>query len=255
MVKHADLLICDSVHIEEYIRQEYRRYQPHTTYIAYGTAAVKQTGEGEEKLKEWYRSFGLSEQSYYLVVGRFVPENNYETMLREFCASHTTRKLVLITNVEQNAFYENLDKETHFTKDDRICFAGTVYDEQLLQRIRENAYGYLHGHEVGGTNPSLLEALLATKLNLLCQVGFNQEVGGEAAFYWTKEKGDLAALIDRSDAIEPEERNRMGAMAKERMNRLYSWERIIKQYEEVFQEVYVGYGADQDTDIGCTGSL
>ncbi|ETJ25548.1 Glycosyltransferase, partial [human gut metagenome] len=68
--------------------------------------------------------------------------------------------------------YEELRQKTGFDKDERIKFVGTVYDQELLKKIRENAYGYLHGHEVGGTNPSLLEALATTDLNLLLDVGF-----------------------------------------------------------------------------------
>ena len=73
-----------------------------------------------------------------------------------------------------------LDNKLHFSKDKRIKFVGTVYDKELLKKIRENAYAYFHGHEVGGTNPSLLEALGATKLNLLLGVGFNREVAEDA---------------------------------------------------------------------------
>lgn len=234
MVKHADLLVCDSKNIEQYIKDTYRRYQPETTYIAYGTETLPKTREGEEKLAEWYKQFGLKPQEYYLIVGRFVPENNYRTMLREFCRSNTARKLVLITNAEHNTFYKKLDEETHFSQDERICFAGTVYDAELLQRIRENAYGYFHGHEVGGTNPSLLEALSATDLNLLCDVNFNREVGGTAAWYWNKEDGNLAALIERADKTDAGERQRLGMQAKKRMQQNYSWKQIIGQYETLF---------------------
>ena len=77
--------------------------------------------------------------------------------------------------IEENKFYEDLKEKTLFYKDPRIKFVGTVYDIELLKKIRENAYGYIHGHEVGGTNPSLLEALATTDLNLLLDVGFNKE--------------------------------------------------------------------------------
>mgnify|MGYP006962344904 FL=1 len=85
-------------------------------------------------------------------------------MIREFMASDSTKDLVIITNVEENAFYESLKEKTGFLNDKRIKFAGTVYDAALLAEIRCFAYGYFHGHEVGGTNPSLLEALSTTCL-------------------------------------------------------------------------------------------
>lgn len=233
MVKHADLLICDSKNIEQYIQADYEKYRPQTAYIAYGTNEYRME-EPSQALLNWYVRHGLHTEEYYLVVGRFVPENNYETMLREFMSSGTSRKLVLITNVEQNDFYETLREKTHFDRDERIRFVGTVYEEDLLAQIRFFAYGYLHGHEVGGTNPSLLEALSTTKLNLLLDVGFNREVGEDAAWYWTKNAGSLAQLIDGADRMEQEERERLGVRAKSRMRECYSWRSIVKQYEDLF---------------------
>lgn len=252
MVKHANLLVCDSKNIEQYIKEDYKKYQPKTTFLAYGTNAldtladvmdedifdsdsndsgtVKQDG----KLATWYEEHALQAQNYYLVVGRFVPENNYETMIREFMASDTPRKLALITNVEHNKFYEQLRDTTHFDRDERICFVGTVYDEVLLSAIRQNAYGYLHGHEVGGTNPSLLEALSTTELNLLLDVGFNREVGEDGALYWSKEPGQLAELLHQADAMEEEQRVRLGKLSHERMRQYYSWDGIVAQYEQLF---------------------
>mgnify|MGYP003294875584 CR=1 FL=1 len=101
-------------------------------------------------------------------------------------------------------------------------------------KIRENAYGYFHGHEVGGTNPSLLEALSSTNLNLLLKVGFNQEVAEDAALYWEKEEGNLAALIDQADQLPPETILEFGAMANKRIQEAYSWDYIGSRYAEAF---------------------
>ncbi|MTV85693.1 glycosyl transferase, partial [Streptococcus pneumoniae] len=91
-------------------------------------------------------------------------------------------------------------KETGFDKDLRVKFVGTVYDQELLKYIRENAFAYFHGHEVGGTNPSLLEALASTKLNLLLDVGFNREVGEDGAIYWKKD--ELAHVIEEVERFD-----------------------------------------------------
>ena len=150
MVKHADLLICDSKTIEKYIHEDYRQYNPQTTYIAYGTDLEKsKLHENSPKVVQWYQEKNIQPDNYYLVVGRFVPENNYETMIREFMKSDTKKDFVLITNVEHNKFYDNLKRETNFEQDSRIKFVGTVYNQELLKYIRENAFAYLHGHEVG----------------------------------------------------------------------------------------------------------
>lgn len=234
MVRQADLLVCDSKNIAAYIRREYSQYHPQTAYIAYGAETEPVTsGDADRKLREWYDAHGLRAGEYYLVVGRFVPENNYETMIREYRKSGTKKAFVLITEVN-DSFLEKLKKTTGFDKDPGIIFAGTVYDQDLLKKIREHAYGYFHGHEVGGTNPGLLEALGRTDLNLLLDVGFNREVAGDAACYWTKESGSLAALIGAADAMDSRQIRELGKQARERIRKYYSWEYITARYEELF---------------------
>lgn len=100
-----------------------------------------------------------------------------------------------------------------------------------MKKIREGAYGYFHGHEVGGTNPSLLEALGSTNLNLLLDVGFNREVAQDAAMYWTKDDGNLAQLIDNCENID---REQIGNKAKERIKTAYSWEFISERYNQIW---------------------
>jgi rhamnosyltransferase len=234
MVEHSDLLICDSKNIEKYIKNNYVKYSPKTTFIAYGAETRKsKLKQDNKKLLEWYKENGLSAKSYYLVVGRFVPENNYETMIREFMKSQSKRDFILITNIS-NKFLSELKVKTAFNRDSRIKFVGTVYDQELLMKIRENAYGYFHGHEVGGTNPSLLEALGSTELNLLLDVGFNREVAEDSALYWNKGNGNLANLIETADKLPEEEIATLSSKAKNRIMKFYSWEHITRMYKKLF---------------------
>ena len=234
MVKRADLLVCDSKNIEKYIQESYAQYSPATTFIAYGAETRKsKLSDDDAKLTGWYAEKGLSAKQYYLVVGRFVPENNYETMIREFMQSKTDKIFAIITNVNDK-FLEELESKLHYRADPRIRFVGTVYDQELLMKIRENAYGYFHGHEVGGTNPSLLEALGCTDLNLLLGVGFNREVAEEAALYWTKESGSLARLIEQADVMSAEQIAALGVAAKKRIATAYSWQFITDEYAKLF---------------------
>lgn len=241
MVKYCDKVICDSVNIEHYIQESYNGKgvhgaSPDTTFIAYGAETRKSVLTNQDsRLLGWYAQHGITAKEYYLIVGRFVPENNYETMLREFMKSNTRKKLVLITNVNDK-FLARLEEQLHYRSDSRICFAGTVYDRELLMKIRENAYAYLHGHEVGGTNPSLLEALSSTPLNLLLKVGFNEEVAGDEALYWTKDSDNLANLINKVETMKEEEILDYGKKAKARIQDAYSWDFIAGQYETLFLE-------------------
>lgn len=239
MIKYCDLAICDSVNIEKYIHECYdgkgiKGANPKTTFIAYGAETRKsKLSDNDKKLLSWYQEKGLSVKNYYLVVGRFVPENNYETMIREYMKCNSKKDFAIITNVNEK-FLEELENRLHFRQDKRIKFVGTVYDQELLMKIRENAYGYFHGHEVGGTNPSLLEALGSTELNLLLDVGFNREVAEEAAVYWSKEDGNLSVLINEADNMGREEIKNMGEKAKNRIKEAYSWQYICDRYAEVF---------------------
>ena len=133
------------------------------------------------------------------MVGRFVPENNYETMIKEFMRSSVKKDLVVITNVNDK-FYNSLEKKIHFKSDPRIKFVGTVYDQELLKKIRENAYAYLHGHEVGGTNPS----------------------------------GSLANLLDNTENLNQEDIEHLSKEARNRILSEYSWDLIGRKYLNVF---------------------
>lgn len=239
MVKYSDRIICDSVNIQHYIQETYKgrcvgRRDPDTTFVAYGTETRRSLlADNDPVFESWLRMKGLKKGEYYLVVGRFVPENNYETMIREYMSTNSSRSLALITNANKRLL-EGLEDRLHFSTDSRIRFTGTVYDQELLMKIRENAFGYFHGHEVGGTNPSLLEALGSTEVNLLLDVCFNREVAQDAALYWEKTPGSLCALIGRAEGLSAEERTALGQQAKERIRSAYSWAYIGGRYAEEF---------------------
>ena len=231
MTRHADLVISDNPGIESYIKEAYPWSQ--TTYIAYGTDLSPTSLTSQDwKVRELYQKWQTQEKNYYLILGRFVPENNYETAIREFMASSSKRDLVIICNNEGNPYFEELRTRTGFDQDPRVKFVGTVYDQDLLKYIRKEAFAYIHGHEVGGTNPGLLEALAQTDLNLVLGVSFNQTVAKDTAQYWTKETGNLAHLINQVDSLE--DVSEWGQRAKANMKQNFTWEKIVGEYEELF---------------------
>ena len=231
MTKHADLVISDNQGIESYIQKAYPWAK--TTFIAYGTdLRLSSLTAQDEKVRHFFDTWASKEKDYYLIVGRFVPENNYEIIIREFMKSQTQRDLLIVCNHQGNAYFEELRQKTNFDRDERIKFVGTVYDQDLLKYIRNQAFAYIHGHEVGGTNPGLLEALAQTDLNLVLGVDFNRQVAKETALYWDKKENSLVDCIHQVD--KQSDFSDLGQAAKENMKEHYTWEKIVGEYEELF---------------------
>ena len=230
-VKYADVVVCDSRKIEEYIKEEYYAFSPTTVFIPYGSDVTPAVlADGDKKYTDWLTSHDLVDRKFVISVGRFVQENNYDIMIREFMRSKIDMDYAIITT-ENEKYADEIQQKYNYRSDSRIKFVGTVYDAELLAKIRENAVAYIHGHEVGGTNPSLLESMGKTKINLLYDVCFNREVAEDAALYWIKEEGNLAGLLDEIESVDAE---RLGRKAKERMSKVYSWKTVANTYEKVY---------------------
>lgn len=230
----SDLIVCDSQAIEHYVNDKYPDIKAQTTFIPYG-AYPKEDLVLDDKTQLFFDEHQIKAHDYYLIVGRFVPENNFELILKEFMRSKTKKELVIITNLEYNRFYEQLKTSTHFDQDPRIKFVGTVYDAPMLVKIRNQAFAYLHGHSAGGTNPSLLEALGTTNLNLLFDVDFNREVGDASALYFNGELDSLSHLIHQCDDMDEAEIIRRGQMAKSIISSRYTWKSVVDSYANVFK--------------------
>ena len=232
-VRYSDHVVCDSKAIKKYIDTEYKEYNKPSSFIAYG-ADKKLVSEKTEDLTKLMEKYNFSENKYYLSVGRFVPENNYETVIREFMKSKVKKDLVIVTNLDSNMkFYDELKEKLHFENDERIKFVGSVYDQKALKYLRENAYAYIHGHSAGGTNPSLLEALNTTKINILYNVSYNIEVGGEACFYFSKKDGSLKKEIEKCDNLTSKEIKIREKLEKDIINKKYTWEKVVNDYKKV----------------------
>ena len=233
-IKYSDYCVCDSKSILEYVNNKYQKYQTPSTFIAYG--AYENTKAYKTKMvKELWKKYQISSKNYYLIVGRFIPENNYETMIKEFMKSKTKKDLVIICNLEKNKFYQQLKENTNFDKDKRIKFIGSVYEQESLLYFRQHAYAYIHGHSAGGTNPSLLEALANTNVNILYDVSYNKEVGENSCFYFTKEENNLKKVINTTEKLTEKEQKEYGALAKERIHKDYTWDLVVKKYSKLFE--------------------
>ena len=236
MIKSSNYVVCDSKAIEDYVKEKYKKYDKPTSFIAYG-AYLNDIKDIDKKTKVFMDKYNIKPRDYYLIVGRFVPENNYELIIKEFMNTNTSKDLVIVSNVEKNKFYKKLKEKTNFDKDKRIKFVGSVYDDDILRRIRKNAKAYIHGHSAGGTNPSLLEALSITDVNILYNAVYNEEVGKDAVLYFSNEKNSLKEQIEKVEKFKSKENNMYGELAKKRITDEYTWEIIVKKYKKLFSKL------------------
>lgn len=232
-IKYSDYCVCDSKAILEYVNHKYQKYQTPATFIAYG-AYENMKPHKTKIVKQLWDTYHIQAKNYYLIVGRFIPENNYEVMIKEFMKSKTKKDLVIICNLEKNKFYQQLQESTNFESDKRIKFIGSVYDEESLLYFRVHAYAYIHGHSAGGTNPSLLEAMANTDINILYDVAYNREVGEDSCFYFTKDENSLKKVIQKVEKLSLKEQKEYGHNAKNRIHEAYTWQYVDKQYQQLF---------------------
>lgn len=235
-IKYSDYCVCDSKAILKYIKEKYRKYNTPATFIAYGAYENLRINKNEI-VKSLWQKYNISSKNYYLIVGRFIPENNYETIIKEFMKSNTKKDLVIICNLEKNKFYETLLAKTKFNQDKRIKFIGSVYNQDALLYFRKHAYAYIHGHSAGGTNPSLLEALANTNINILFDVSYNKEVGEDSSFYFNKEENNLKKVINKVEKLTNEEQKKYGKKAKERISKEYTWPIVVNKYITLLDNV------------------
>ena len=148
--KWATILVADAEGIADYLKNKYG-HPDKVIMIPYGAEIIIKTPNLER-----LTPCGLKAKDYYLVVCRLEPENHVREIIQGFSNTASKRKLVIIGDYQAGTPYtESLTR----LKDDRVVFLGSVYDQELLTALRYHCFAYLHGHSVGGTNPSLLEAM------------------------------------------------------------------------------------------------
>lgn len=230
MINNCDIVICDALGIQKYIEEKYKKTRNKTKYIAYGAKTEDLSHINEEEI---LKEYNLKKDNYCLMVGRCVPENNYELVIKEYMNSTIEKDLIIITNLSSSNYYQELLEKLNFQTDKRIRFIDGVYNQQKLATIRKNAYLYIHGHSVGGTNPSLIEALSLTDLNILYDVCFNRDVGEDACLYF-KEEGSLEKILNDKKKLDSL-KDKIGKKAKKRAREHFTWEIIVKKYKKIFK--------------------
>lgn len=223
----ATRVIADAQAIADRFRHLYPRRAP-CEFIAYGADVIDESSIGTEVLSKW----GVEPYRYLLVVARPEPENHIREIIEGYLQYRGEWPLVVVGDISGATSYQ---RQLLKMGSPRIRFVGGVYDARLLQGLRIYAAAYLHGHSVGGTNPSLLEALACGNWVIAHDNPFNREVARDAAGYFRTSE-QLAACLEDWGHREPEERRERAEHARQVVQLFYDWEQITDAYESLMHE-------------------
>jgi glycosyltransferase involved in cell wall biosynthesis len=222
-VKRSDYLISDSIGIQNHIKTEYKK---DSKYIAYGAEKF------EIPNVELLEKYGVKPNHYNMLIARMEPENNIETIL-DGAVEAMKKTPFLVIGKYDNKFGKYLKEK--FKGHDHIKFLGGIYNLEHLNNLRYFSNLYFHGHSVGGTNPSLLEAMASNALIVAHRNEFNQTILGDDAYYFLNPKevsNFMNHLVDKRDQTQKLTNN----LAK--IEQQFSWPVINRSYLEFFKDVY-----------------
>lgn len=219
--KVATRVIADAQAMATHFEQCYGGNTP-CSYVAYGAPTIDHLAD-PGSLARW----GLSAGNYLLVVARIEPENHVLEIIKGFQASDCRVPLVVVGDYQRPTHYCKALIESDLSG---IHLLGGVFEPELLLQLRLGACAYIHGHSVGGTNPSLLEAMGCGNVVLAHDNPFNREVLGDAGLYFSSPP-DLAAALCRFNQMPWSERNSRSAQVRHTVATRYTWDLIADQYE------------------------
>jgi glycosyltransferase involved in cell wall biosynthesis len=217
----SDALICDAEGIAEYYRDE---FGVDGDVIAYGAPILHDVGDA------LLVGLGLERRRYHLIVARFEPENHVVLGIEGYRKSRAQYPLVVVGAAPYSDAYTRRIHDL-VAGDRRVRLVGAVWDQALLDQLYVNAASYVHGHSVGGTNPSLLRAMGAGSPIAAFDVNFNREVLGESGQFWATAR-ELAAAIDDVEEHPATSRLR-GEGARARASARYQWDSVAVEYEQL----------------------
>lgn len=223
-VKHSHYLIADNMGIHDYYKEKYGR---ESKFLAYGANIYDDYDA--ELLKEW----DLTPNGYYLLVARLEPENNLYMAIEGYKASKEYgRRPLIIVGKTNTPYGRQLVKK--YGNDPHIRFVGGIYDFEKLNSVRHFSFAYFHGHSVGGTNPSLLEAMASDCFILAHDNQFNRAVLGDNAVYYCSPQG-VTMLLDTIDNIADQHKEEYIKNNLDVIRREYSWEKLVDEHEKYFK--------------------
>lgn len=223
-VRFCTQLVTDAFAMQEFYRKQFSK---ETTMIAYG--AYVESSANPDLIKQ----FGVERDQYYLIASRLIPENHADLITESFLKSGSRRKLVIAGGANYDSpFHQKLRSMVG----ENVILTGHIDDQEVIRELHCNCFAYLHGHSVGGTNPSLLKAMGYGNCILALDTVFNREVLADGGIFFPRDADILANEI-HSIETDPVRVTKLRAMGPDRIRENYTWEKIASQYDDLFREV------------------
>lgn len=226
-VKFSNHLIADSKGISQYLQETYPKLPKNKiSTIEYGAPI------NNILISEYLKKHHLETNNYFLVVSRLEPENNLHMIVDGYKLSKNSKPLIIVGNHLNNTYVNSLLTR----KSEKIRFIGGIYNKEELNTLRNGAFAYIHGHSVGGTNPSLLEALGNSNICICHDNIFNREVTDNKQLYFS----NASELKNKILELENSSSDNTLYLKKEAINRIidyYNWENISTKYFNLIQSI------------------
>jgi len=228
--KMATIFYDQIINDSDEMRKVYlNKFKTDSIVIAYGANIRKSSHL--ELINNW----DIKKGEYYLVVGRLIPDNNADLIIKAFIESSSNKKLVIVGDVSYKDKYANNLKSIN---DKKLIFTGYVNDQNILAELYHNSYVYIHGHEFGGTNPTMINAMAYGCAILALETPFNNEMlqNGQFGLFFKKEKTDLIAMInycEQENILIEKLRDKSVSGISEK----YNWDFIVNQYLDIFKKL------------------
>jgi len=222
-VDQSPYLISDNIGIQQYLMT---KYKAESYYLPYGADPV------EKFDTDHLKQYGVVPAQYFMLIARLEPENNVETVINSHAESATKYPLMVVGN--HTTKYGKYLKNKF--QNDKIHFAGGIYNKLHLDSLRHFSLAYFHGHSVGGTNPSLLEAMASQSFIIAHKNSFNGSILGDSALYFDSQK-EVIDIIDNITDLRSKHANEFIKENFLKINTLYNWDVITSKHEALFKDL------------------
>ena len=225
-VRQGDEVIADAQAIADHVLAAYGRV---CTVIPYGANVID---PGSDRLAE----LDVIRRDYHLLVARLEPENHVLEAVHGYTISEETRPLLVVGSAPYSQWYIQRVQELA-SESQSVRMVGSIYDHDLLDQLYANARSYIHGHSVGGTNPSLLRAMGAGAPVLAFDCEFNREVTAGQAFFWSVAESLATVLDEIAVGEEDEQLAEFSQAGRQRIAEQYQWDSVTDEYEAMLSRL------------------